>query len=62
MTKSRRMQYPNHVTWVGNERNINQIFVGKPLGKLKRKTKKKMEDRINMDLRETFLRITGGWN
>jgi hypothetical protein len=38
------------------------ILVGEPLGDLRRKTEEKMEDGIKMDLREIFLRITGGWN
>jgi hypothetical protein len=37
-------------------------LVAELLGKLRRKTKKTMEDRINNDVGEIFLRITGGWN
>jgi hypothetical protein len=47
---------------VGVERKVYRILVSEPLGKLGRKTEKKMDGRINTDLREIILRFTGAWN
>jgi hypothetical protein len=48
------MRWAGHVACVGEERKVNKVLVGKPQRKeTTRKTKRKWEDAIRMDLRET---------
>lgn len=59
--KSRDYDVTSVLAWVGDERNMYRILVGEPLRILRRKTAKKMEDRININVMKACLRITDGW-
>jgi hypothetical protein len=51
--KSRRMRWAGHVARMGEKRNVCWILVGKPEGKRPvRRTRRRWEDNIKMDLRE----------
>jgi hypothetical protein len=52
--KSRRMRWAGHVARMGEGRNMYTVLVGKPEGKrLLGRPKRRWEDGIKMDLRET---------
>jgi hypothetical protein len=52
--KSRRMRWVGHVARIGEERNVYKVLMGKPEGKrLLRRPRRRWEDGIRMDLRET---------
>jgi hypothetical protein len=54
--KSRRMRLAGHVARMGEERNVYKVLVGKPEGKRPLgRPRRKWEDGIRMDLRETGL-------
>jgi len=51
--KSRRMRWAGHVTRMGERRDIHRLLVGKPEGKRPfRRTRRRWEDNIKMDLQE----------
>jgi hypothetical protein len=52
--KSRRMRWAGHVALMGEERNVYRVLMGKPEGKRPLgKSRRRWEDGIRMDLRET---------
>jgi hypothetical protein len=52
--KSRRMRWVGHVACMGEERNVHNVLMGKPEGKRPLgRPRRKWEDGIRMDLRET---------
>jgi hypothetical protein len=52
--KTRRMRWAGHVARMGEERNVYKVLVGKPEGKRPLgRTRRRWEDGIRMDLRET---------
>jgi hypothetical protein len=52
--KSRRMRWEEHVARMGEERSVYNILVGRPEGKRPLgRPKRRWENNINMDLRET---------
>jgi hypothetical protein len=54
--KSRRMRWAGHVARMGEERKVYKVLVGKPEGKRPLgRPKRRWEDGIRMDLRETSL-------
>jgi hypothetical protein len=56
--KSRRMRWAGHVARIGEGRGVYRVLVGGPEGKrLLRRPRRRWEDDIKMDLRET--RIDG---
>jgi hypothetical protein len=56
MIKSRRMRWAGHVARMGELRNAHNIL-GKPEGKRTlRRTRRRWEDNIKMDLRETGMK------
>jgi hypothetical protein len=58
--KSRRMRWAGHVARMGEERKVYKVLVGKPEGKIPLgRPRRRWEDGIRMDLRETGL--GGGW-
>jgi hypothetical protein len=55
--KSRRMMWTGHVARMGEERKLCRVLVGKPEGKRPLGSpRRRWEDVIRMDLRETGLR------
>jgi hypothetical protein len=53
MIKPRRMKWAEHVALMGKISNGYRVLVGKPNGRsLLRRTRRRSEDDINMDLRE----------
>jgi hypothetical protein len=47
------MRLAGHVARIGEERKVYKVLVGKPEGKrLLRKSRRRLEDEIRMDLRE----------
>jgi hypothetical protein len=62
-TKSRRMRWAGHVARMGAERKVYKILVGKPEGKRPLgRPRRKWEDGIRMDLRETGLGVWIGFD
>jgi hypothetical protein len=54
--KSRRLRWAGHVARMGGKRKVNKVLVGKPEGKrLLGRPRRRWEDGIRMDLRETGL-------
>jgi hypothetical protein len=54
--KSRRMRWAGHVTYMGEERKLHKILVGKPEGKRPLgRPRRRWEDGIRMDVREIGL-------
>jgi hypothetical protein len=54
--KSRRMRWAGHVARMGEERKVYKVLLGKPEGKrLLGRLRRRWEDGIRMDLRETGL-------
>jgi hypothetical protein len=54
--KSRRMRWAGHVARMGEERKLYKVLVGKPEGKRPLgRPRRRWEDGIRMDLRETGL-------
>jgi hypothetical protein len=54
--KSRQMRWTGHVARMGQERKMYKVLVGKPEGKRPLgRPRRRGEDRIRMDLRETGL-------
>jgi hypothetical protein len=54
--KSRRMRWAGHVARMGEERKVYKVLVGKPEGKKPLgRPRRRWEDGIRMDLRETGL-------
>jgi hypothetical protein len=65
--KSRRMTWAGHVARMGEERQVYKVLVGKPEGKRPlERPRRRWEDGIRMDLRETglgsvdYIRLTSG--
>jgi hypothetical protein len=59
--KSRRMKWVGHVAWMGEERNVYWVLVGKSQGKRPLgKPRCRWEDRTKMDLREICWAGDGG--
>jgi hypothetical protein len=57
---SRRMRWAGHVAGVGEERKMYRVLVGKPKGKRPLgKPRRRRENGITMDLRETGFRGCG---
>jgi hypothetical protein len=55
--KSRRMRWAGHVARMGEKKKVYRALVGKPEGKIPLgRPRRKWEDGIRMDLRETCLR------
>jgi hypothetical protein len=53
-TKSRRIRFTGHVAHIGEARKVYKVLVGKPKGKRPHeRPKRRWEDEIRMDLRET---------
>jgi hypothetical protein len=56
MIKSRTIRWAGHVATMGKVRNAHKLFVGKPEGKkLLLIRRRKSDDNIEIDLRETGL-------
>jgi hypothetical protein len=56
--RSSRMRWAGHVARMGEERNMYSVLVGKPEGPLER-PRRRWEDGIKMDLRETVCGVCG---
>jgi hypothetical protein len=55
--KSRRLRWAEHVARMGEDRKAYRVLVGKPEGKRPLgRPRRRWEDWIKMDLRETYLR------
>jgi hypothetical protein len=53
MMNSRRMRWAGHVAWMGEERGVYRVLVGKPEGKRPLgRPRHRWEDYIKMDLQE----------
>jgi hypothetical protein len=51
--KSRRIRWAGHVAWMGEERSVYRVLVGKPEGKKPLgRPRCRWEDNIKMDLQE----------
>jgi hypothetical protein len=58
--KSRRMRWTGHVARVGEERKVCKVLVGEPVGKRPLgRPRRRWEDGIRLDLRETGLGVCG---
>jgi hypothetical protein len=57
--ESRRMRWTGHVARMGEGKGVYGVLVGKPEGERTRKTRRRWDDNIKMDLREFGL---GGAN
>jgi hypothetical protein len=61
--KSRRMRWVGHVAHMGEERKVYKVLVGKPEGKRPLgRPRRRWEDGIKMDFRETGLLVWIGFN
>ena len=53
VVKSRRMRWAGHVARMGEDRGVQRVLVGKPVGKsLLGRPRRRSEDNIKMDLQE----------
>ena len=55
VVKSRRMRWAGHVAFMGEDRGVHRVLVGKPEGKRPLgRPRRRWEDNINMDLQDNI--------